>query len=355
MNLPANSTAEITTSINTLSGGHSFSYQKPIVQNKSPPGRGGCTSIFADGKLVVFGGHYFEGDDKFTYLNDIWLLDNEKLIWHKIPCTGEVPGPRYGHSCHLLGSRMFIFGGKGPRDVVYKDVYFLDLIEWVWVPVNTISNAPAPRFMHASELVGRKIVVHGGRDNEEVFNDLWIFNTDSFVWMQPRSAGFGPTPRYGHTLTLTADGRLIVFGGCSIDDASGGIPRYNDDIRQLDTDTMVWTRPRVSGHVPTGRYGHTSTLLSDGRILLFGGWGKNGCQSKDLIDDDRAYSMQVLDTKTMTWFVPRRSSNKQVKHLYNHCACRASASSVFIFGGYDGRQAVGDFYVINIDSDVTNH
>lgn len=106
--------------------------------------------------------------------------------------------------------------------------------------------------MHASEIVGRKIVVHGGRDNEEVFSDLWIFNTDSFVWMQPKSAGFGPSARYGHSLTLTADGRLIVIGGCSIDDATG-IPRYNDDTRQLDTDTMVWTRPRVSGHVPTGR------------------------------------------------------------------------------------------------------
>jgi hypothetical protein len=40
---------------------------------------------------------------------------------------------------------MFIFGGKGPGDTVYKDVYFLDLVEWVWVPVNTISEAPVPR------------------------------------------------------------------------------------------------------------------------------------------------------------------------------------------------------------------
>jgi hypothetical protein len=162
---------------------------------------------------------------------------------------------------------MFIFGGKGPRDIVYKDVYFLDLIEWVWVPVNTISNAPSPRFMHASEVVGRKIVVHGGRDNDVLFDDLWIFNTDSFVWMQPRTAGFGPSPRYGHSLTLTPDGRLLVIGGCSMQEESG-IPKYNDDIRQLDTETMVWTRPRVSGHLPTGRYGHTATLLSDGRILV---------------------------------------------------------------------------------------
>jgi hypothetical protein len=74
-------------------------------------------------------------------------MDIEKLMWHKVTCNGEVPGPRYGHCTHILGSRMFIFGGKGPKDTVYKDVYFLDMLEWVWVPVNTISNSPPPRFV----------------------------------------------------------------------------------------------------------------------------------------------------------------------------------------------------------------
>lgn len=94
----------------------------------------------------MFGGHYFAGNDKFEYLNETWLLDLDKLYWHKINCTGEIPGPRYGHTAHILGSRMFLFGGKGPGETVYKDVYFLDLAEWVWVPVNTISNNPPPRY-----------------------------------------------------------------------------------------------------------------------------------------------------------------------------------------------------------------
>ncbi len=96
--------------------------------------------------MVVFGGHFFAGNDKFEYLNETWLLDVEKLNWHKINCSGEIPSPRYGHSAHILGSRMFIFGGKGPGDTVNKDVYFLDLLEWVWVPVNTISLTPPPRY-----------------------------------------------------------------------------------------------------------------------------------------------------------------------------------------------------------------
>lgn len=283
------------------SGGMSFSMHKPLIPTgKLPSGRGGSSVVHADGKLVVFGGHYFEGNEKFTYLDETWLMDVERLAWYKMTCSGQLPGPRYGHSAHIFGSRMFIFGGKGPGGICYKDVYFLDLVEWIWVPVVAVTPGPTPRFFHASEAVGRKLVIHGGWNGEQVFNDLWIFNTDSFAWMQPRTAGFAPTPRYGHSLTLVPDGRLIIFGGCTLSEEKG-IPKYNDDIRQLDTDTMIWVRPRVDGPAPTGRYGHTAVLLDDGQIGFFGGWGKGGCQSREYISNPNAYSLHVLDSKTMTW------------------------------------------------------
>ncbi len=215
--------------------------------------------------MIVFGGHFFQGDDQFIYLNETWLFDSGEALWHRVVCSGALPGPRYGHTAHIIGSRMFIFGGKGPNGTFYKDVYFLDLVEWVWVPVNAISNTPPARFFHASEIVGRKIVIHGGWNGGEVFNDLWIFNTDSFLWLQPRTAGFGPSPRYGHTMTLTVDGRLLLIGGCTIN-LDTSVPKYLDDLRQLATDNMVWSRPCVSGHVPTGRYGHSATLLTNGKV-----------------------------------------------------------------------------------------
>lgn len=172
--------------------------------------------------------------------------------------------------------------------------------------------------------------------------------------MKPRTTGFGPTPRYGHTLTLTPDGRLLIIGGCSFAKDTG-IPKYNGDIRQLDTDNMVWTRPRVSGHIPSGRYGHSATFLDDGLLLLTGGWGKNGCQSGDMVQEESSavasgtFGVQILDTKSMAWWVPRKLGHKVMRPLYNHSACKSTGSSVFIFGGFDGRQALSDFYVINIE------
>lgn len=206
------------------------------------------------------------------------------------------------------------------------------------------------RFWHASEMVGRKLVVQGGWNGSDVFNDLWIFNTDSFAWIQPRTAGFAPSPRYGHSITLTPDGRLLIFGGCTISKDTNFTPKYNDDIRQLDTDTMIWTRPRIAGSCPTGRLGHSAVLLGGNRLVIFGGWGRGGCQSPESVSDVRALSLQVLDTKDMTWFSPRKLGKKPFKHLYNHGACPSGSSSVLMFGGFDGRQANNDFIVVNVDS-----
>lgn len=285
-------------------------------------------------------------------MNELWVLNIENLEWKKVNCDGEVPPPRYGHTAHLVGSRMFIFGGKGPNGVVYRDTYYLDIETWVWVLVSPSSTSPNARFFHASELVGKKIVVHGGWDGNEVFDDLWVFNTDLFSWMKPRTAGFGPTSRYGHTISLTSDGRLFVFGGCSLDNETR-VPKYHSDVHVLDTETMIWARPRINGATPTGRYGHSATLLDNGHIVIFGGWGSGGCQTREWIKDPRAHSLHILDSHSMTWWVPSKTSNdviKNFKHLYNHSACRANnTTSICLFGGFDGRQSIMDFSVIGIE------
>lgn len=260
-------------------------------------------------------------------------------------CSGEIPAPRYGHSACIIGSRMFVFGGRGERGTVYKDVYFLDLLEWIWIPVSTLSDGPCGRLLHSMESVGRKLVIHGGWDGTEVFNDLWIFNTDSFTWMQPKTGGFGPTPRFGHSLSLTPDGRLIMFGGCGIVKETG-IPKYLNDVRQLDTDTMLWTRPRISGSIPTSRYGHTASMVGTS-LVVCGGWGSLGVQTTDAINNPEAHTMHSLDTTSMTWSEIKRTG-KPLKHLYNHTTC-VEGNVLYIHGGYDGRQASFDFIEVQLN------
>jgi hypothetical protein len=75
------------------SGGLSFSGNRPLIKSsKLPTARGGTSGVFVDGKLVVFGGTFLKSEGKYEYLDETWILDVEKLLWHRIQCTGQIPG-----------------------------------------------------------------------------------------------------------------------------------------------------------------------------------------------------------------------------------------------------------------------
>ncbi|CAM9444838.1 unnamed protein product, partial [Sphacelaria rigidula] len=262
----------------------SVSWTKASTNGDRVPARGGHTCIVADFQLVVFGGTCYKANDKFTYLGDTWVLDIESMTWQEVRCGGNLPSPRYGHSCHLVGSRMFIIGGKGPSGQLYRDVHFLDLVDWTWVAVNATSTGPSPRFWQASVLVGHKIVVHGGwNGTNQCYEDLWVFDTDSFAWIQPRTAGLCPTARYGHNMMLLPDGRILLSGGATVQDKTG--PKYHKDLRQLDTETMLWSKAKTTGKLiwKPRRCNHTLTPDEGGHnALLLGGWGLGGLQRQEI-------------------------------------------------------------------------
>eukprot|EP00904_Undaria_pinnatifida_P012674 jgi/Undpi1/8537/HiC_scaffold_25.g11003.m1 len=316
------------------------------------PARGGHTCVVADFQLVVFGGTYYKGDGKFVYLDDVWVLDIESMMWQEVRCGGDIPNPRYGHSCHLVGSRMFIVGGKGPNGQLYRDVHFLDLVDWTWVAVNATSTGPSPRFWQASVLVGHKIVVHGGWNGSNCcYEDLWVFDTDSFAWMQPRAGGLPPTARYGHTMILLPDGRILLSGGATVDEKRS-VPTYHRDMRQLDTETMLWSKAKTGGGARvSSRCNHTLTPDEKGQAaLLFGGWGLGGLQN----DSNKRAGAVTLAACSMpphqaiSTDLPTLRGRGEPEHKYGH-TCVSVGNAFFVFGGWNGQQAVNDVVVLELD------
>lgn len=308
----------------------------------------------ADYQLVVFGGHYYAGKGQFKYLNDTHVLDMETMTWHPVQCDGDTPPARYGHTAELVGTRMFIFGGKGEDGALMRDTYFLDLPEWCWVGVNATTAGPSARFNHASLLVGRKIVVHGGWDGQNrCMNDLWVFDTDAFTWMRPRTSGPPPSPRYGHSMNLLPDGRIVMFGGVSVSEQAP-IPHYHGDLIELDTESMVWSQPHVTGDHPTARYGHTLAHLDAQHAVLFGGWGAGGIQSgggairKRRNHPGNADSLIVIETDVgnMRWQIPF-VGGKPPADKFGH-TCTQVGNAIFVFGGWNGQQAVNDLDALSL-------
>ena len=255
---------------------------------------------------------------------------------------GPRPEGRYGHSMTLVNdTEAIVFGGRAAKGKYLKDMWLLDMSRstFAWTRISSATAPPSPRFGHSAVLVGNHIVIFGGNDGQRSFDELWLFSVPSMTWQRPRTAGPPPSPRYNHSCELLPDGRLMVFAGYA--SGAGVEQKYLDDVKELDTTTMCWSRPRVTGEFPKARQGRTTCMMGR-QMVVFGGW--NGPKKKSWDNEGNAalQNMAVktsdqlvcLDTGSMQWFQPTFGGEK-LELLYGHTATRVGAS-IWIIGGWDG-------------------
>lgn len=150
----------------------------PQIEGVPPSPRGGHSATLTGASLVIFGGHFYEGKQAgFTYLNDTHVLDVNSSRWFKPKISGTPPPPRYAHTAVLAGARIIVFGGKGPKSTVYRDLHALDPITMTWYQGPEGGGAPVARFDHSANLVGgTKMVIFGGWNGTDFFNDVHILD-----------------------------------------------------------------------------------------------------------------------------------------------------------------------------------
>src|SRR5688572_16841775 len=90
-------------------------------------------------------------------------------------------------------------------------------------------------------------------------------------------------PRMGHSATLLSDGRVLVAGG------------YSSSVRRMDTllDAVELYDPTSRTFSPTGRMTtprahHAAALLPDGRVLIVGGITNSVMNRPELVAHDLA-------------------------------------------------------------------
>jgi hypothetical protein len=120
--------------------------------------------------------------------------------------------------------------------------------------------------------------------------------------------------RLDHTTTLLSDGKVLAAGG--IDDASDS-DFVNSSAELFDPALGLWF---LTGSMREPREGHTATLLADGRVLVAGG---------------QAFSRKILGTSefydpaTGGW-IPTASMNTA---RYDHTATILLDGRVLVAGG----------------------
>ncbi|XP_077409912.1 host cell factor 1b isoform X2 [Vanacampus margaritifer] len=209
----------------------------PAVRGDIPPGCAAYGFVCDGTRLLVFGGMVEYG----KYSNDLYELQASRWEWKRLkpkaPKNNPPPCPRLGHSFSLIGSRCFLFGGlandsEDPKNNIPRylnDLYSLELrqgssvVSWD-IPV-TSGQPPSPRESHtavvASGCGSNRLIIYGGMSGCRL-GDLWVLDIDSLVWSKPALSGTAPFPRSLHSAT-TVHNKMYVFGGW--------VPLLMDDVK----------------------------------------------------------------------------------------------------------------------------
>jgi hypothetical protein len=94
--------------------------------------------------------------------------------------------------------------------------------------------------------------------------ELYSYTAGSF-----QLTGSMTEERGGHTATLLADGKVLIAGGGKTNDGPSQLGDGSSSAEVFDPATGTFT---LIGNMTAARVGQTATLLTDGRVLITGGW-----------------------------------------------------------------------------------
>jgi len=81
--------------------------------DKYPIGRRSHSAVPYGKKVLIFGGY---NEELELHFDDLLEFDTETYKWEFKQVRGKAPSKRRRHCCCIINSRMFLFGGTGPRE-----------------------------------------------------------------------------------------------------------------------------------------------------------------------------------------------------------------------------------------------
>ena len=152
-------------------------------------------------------------------------------------------------------------------DLADADVYVPTASKWV---ATGLLSEPRYNFGGAQLADGRVLVASGYQVTKGgCIPGAELYDPNKSAWSK---AGTLTTARTEHTLTALAGGTAVAVGGV-VRDGQRAITSYLKSVEVYDPTTNAWS---ALPDLKQARFGHTSTLLADGRVLVAGGSADQG-------------------------------------------------------------------------------
>ena len=259
-------------------------------------------TLLPNGKVLVAGG----APDGVASFSSAELYDPAAGTW---AVTGSLNVPREIHTATLLPSgKVLVAGGfNGSSYVSIAELY--DPAAGTWAITGSLNAA---RWRHAAILLTNgQVLVAGGAALGSVLASAELFNPTNGTWTPTGSLNLA---RQHHTLTLLPGGKVLAAGGCDF----GGLVNSFTNAEVYDPVAKTWTTINAM-HTP--RFGHTATLLPNGKVLVAGG---NNTFTSTLLAGTELY-----DPADGSWTVSGSMSTGR----YNHTATLLPNGKVLVTGG----------------------
>jgi N-acetylneuraminic acid mutarotase len=160
-----------------------------------------------------------------------------------------------------------------------------------------------------------RVLVAGGQSFGVGTAELYDPTTGTWTATASMSAG-----RIDHTAVLLPDGQVLVTGGYTYD-TTGNNGTALSSAELYDPSTGTWT---ATGSIAQARAGQTATLLSDGTVLVSGGQDiRNNAGLGNLA------TAELYDPIGGTW----TATAQMVEARYGHTATLLLDGRVLVFGG----------------------
>ena len=265
-------------------------------------------TVLTNGQVLVVGGVVGGG-----YLSSAELYDVTSGVWTN---TGSLQTAREQHTATLLlNGRVLVAGGYAINAInLTNSCELYDAVSKSWVLSGPMNTARAQHTM--TLLQNGKVLVTGGwvgYGNGTVTASAELYNPALGNWT---SAGSMTNSRLGHTATLLNNGKVLIAGGST----QGTLATYTNSAELYDPATGIWTG---TGSMNKSRAGHTATLLSNGLVLVAGGYNAG------------TVSAELYDPTTGNWAV----AAAMVHLRWAHTATLLTNGTVLIAGGVTNSNA----------------
>lgn len=291
-----------------------------------PEQRSDMTATTVSDKIYVIGGckghqvscDWWDGCSYCPSVADTTLVYTPSSdSWETL--EDDMPRERYRHSATVVGSSIYLIGGRDVDDNLISEVDVLDTEAGTWSTLS--SECTSPRSDMGTFAYNDLIYVVGGYDfNYTAYSSVDILDPDTGSWTfsDDVTTISGLASARGDIALVEADDLFYVFGGWSSDDWCN--PLSSTEVYDPAADT--WT---TLAELQEGR-GDKACGTLDGKLYAIGGEHNNVCTSgSNPVTDVEVYDPDSSDDG---WVV--EGSIPEAKFRF---ASATYDDTIYVFGG----------------------